>query len=550
MEPVLNPFELSKFKRMSLRKRFSTLDLRTTIKILDSKRHIIHQLNPTLDDRFFELLKDIHAEVILICAHPGSPIDVPEEMFDRIGAVGAYLDPGFLTEHKSTIIYESVAPSKQKASQPPRAENIIDNPYLISVESNVVESSDPFLKADLNFVDLTKSFEWGPDPDNSGFCCLQNGCKIADCAILIEGVLRPSTSLEYYSGEGYISYSDGSFYHGNIVQGVREGIGEMVHKGRSYTAIFIDDILKGKVAELSLDDFWDDAVHDAVVEGVDFRYEGEIRRGAFNGKGICKYSDGRVEEGMYCNNSFVGTEAYDPSKGTPIEPSELCTYSGMIYLRNGDTEYRGYWSNGGREGTGVYTEPSMSYHGQWRSNAPSGNGRLRLLGSRERYDGEFANGVFHGQGTYTFSDGFVYSGGYSFDVWHGDGTLTAPDGHVLRCKWVNGRPEGDIEIVSPSYGSSIFPLSGMKVEGRASSDSSVISILNRIGVTIDPEPTPRSETKPVMHITELVQKKKSVSEDKKYTRVAPKNDHSPYTSDRTLDYRYPRWDHQYGFYKY
>jgi len=46
-----------------------------------------------------------------------------------------------------------------------------------------------------------------------------------------------------------------------------------------------------------------------------------------------------------------------------------------------------------------------------------------------RYVGEFRDGKYHGQGTYTFADGHKYVGEFRDGLHHGQGTYTFPDGH-------------------------------------------------------------------------------------------------------------------------
>jgi len=45
-----------------------------------------------------------------------------------------------------------------------------------------------------------------------------------------------------------------------------------------------------------------------------------------------------------------------------------------------------------------------------------------------KYEGEFKNGKYHGQGTKTFPDGMKYEGEFKDGQPHGQGTITYPDG--------------------------------------------------------------------------------------------------------------------------
>ena len=82
------------------------------------------------------------------------------------------------------------------------------------------------------------------------------------------------------------------------------------------------------------------------------------------------------------------------------------------------------------------------------------------------YEGEFKNGLRHGQGKYTMPDGFIYEGTWLDDqiqgagvaryptgqiyegqfkqgVPHGKGTMTFADGTIYDGSWLNGKMEGD-----------------------------------------------------------------------------------------------------------
>ena len=46
-----------------------------------------------------------------------------------------------------------------------------------------------------------------------------------------------------------------------------------------------------------------------------------------------------------------------------------------------------------------------------------------------RYDGQFVNGSYHGQGKFTFGNGDVYDGLYDSGVRHGTGTYVSRHAH-------------------------------------------------------------------------------------------------------------------------
>lgn len=55
----------------------------------------------------------------------------------------------------------------------------------------------------------------------------------------------------------------------------------------------------------------------------------------------------------------------------------------------------------------------------------------------ETYDGEWKEGIFDGQGTYTWLNGSSYSGGYRRGEEDGKGTFTDGNGKVTKGIWSN-----------------------------------------------------------------------------------------------------------------
>ena len=51
------------------------------------------------------------------------------------------------------------------------------------------------------------------------------------------------------------------------------------------------------------------------------------------------------------------------------------------------------------------------------------------------YTGGFNDGVFHGQGTMTFSNGTKYVGEFKVGYMHGQGKMFFPDGHDHEGVW-------------------------------------------------------------------------------------------------------------------
>jgi hypothetical protein len=120
--------------------------------------------------------------------------------------------------------------------------------------------------------------------------------------------------------------------------------------------------------------------------------------------------------------------------------------------------YTGQVKENIRTGVGIFLFMSgEEYHGSWLNDLPSGYGLLRLV-ENTVYEGEFAEGLFNGDGTYkspsgsyegTWKNGlqdgagkeiigkYEYNGGFSDGKKHGLG-IACVDNLIFEGKWRNG----------------------------------------------------------------------------------------------------------------
>ena len=86
------------------------------------------------------------------------------------------------------------------------------------------------------------------------------------------------------------------------------------------------------------------------------------------------------------------------------------------------------------------------YEGQYLNGKFNGQGTF-TYNDGDEYVGEYKNGKRHGLGTYTFdgqktstyNDGYKYVGAYKDDKRHGQWTYTWTDGTVKKDIWENGK---------------------------------------------------------------------------------------------------------------
>lgn len=92
-------------------------------------------------------------------------------------------------------------------------------------------------------------------------------------------------------------------------------------------------------------------------------------------------------------------------------------------------------------GVCVYSN-GVKYEGMWEADLMHGSGKLTDQGRKNTYAGEFRQGVKHGHGIQTTSDGHHYEGSFQDGKMHGKGTMAYKFGDVYEGDWAGGRQEG------------------------------------------------------------------------------------------------------------
>jgi len=116
--------------------------------------------------------------------------------------------------------------------------------------------------------------------------------------------------------------------------------------------------------------------------------------------------------------------------------------------------YDGHWDMGVRSGRGTYWNGTGNlYIGQWRNDRREGQGsyffgvkdwtpnkysEFWLSENVENYTGGFQNDLYHGPGTYRWSDGQKYVGEFFANDKHGPGTFYYPSGTIRPQVWEYG----------------------------------------------------------------------------------------------------------------
>ena len=105
-------------------------------------------------------------------------------------------------------------------------------------------------------------------------------------------------------------------------------------------------------------------------------------------------------------------------------------------------KYIGEFKNGKYHGQGTFTFPNgQKYVGEFKYDKSNGQGTFTFPNG-QKYIGGFKNGKYHGQGNLTFPDGEKYIGEFKDGKYHGQGTLTFPSGEKHAGEFKDDKANG------------------------------------------------------------------------------------------------------------
>lgn len=167
-----------------------------------------------------------------------------------------------------------------------------------------------------------------------------------------------------FHGHGVYSYTNGSVYEGQWVDGRKQGQGkQMQPDGSVYTGDWRDNQQHGQGRMR-----W--------VNGDS--YDGQWSDGHMHGKGVFVSANGDRYEGSFVVNQRDG--------------------AGVLTRRNGE-RFEGHWKTGAREGKGILTKPGLGViAGQWSNDTLDGDATV-TFSNGERFVGALQNELPHGKGT-------------------------------------------------------------------------------------------------------------------------------------------------------
>ena len=207
-----------------------------------------------------------------------------------------------------------------------------------------------------------------PPPENFVLMDESDDCPLANASLNSKASSMPSIYVQTKDCKTVVEETlkdavgnEGKFT-GLILNGLPHGVGRMVYSCEIREGFWKNGHLDGHAR--------------AFFQSGDF-YDGMFSNSVREGKGVYKWSDGRVYEGDYANDHRHG--------------------HGHFVYPNGD-EYVGSYERGIRCGKGKFTfSDGSSYDGEWQDSKYHGYGELKEIND-SYYKGEWKQGVRHGKG--------------------------------------------------------------------------------------------------------------------------------------------------------
>ncbi len=103
------------------------------------------------------------------------------------------------------------------------------------------------------------------------------------------------------------------------------------------------------------------------------------------------------------------------------------------------------------QGTYIPLEVGDKYVGQFKNGQYNGDGTYSYANG-DKYVGQFKNGQYNGDGTYSWVNGDKYLGEFKNNLANGQGTFIWANGNKYSGKWINDRMQGQCNYTNSSNG--------------------------------------------------------------------------------------------------
>ena len=250
-------------------------------------------------------------------------------------------------------------------------------------------------------------------------------------------------------GSAYIAFQNGDIYEGGVRNGKKDGPGvykckkmDSVYSGMfsndqcsgsgvwenqflRYDGYFKFDKKEGPGIELYRSDLYK-------MENPPVKYVGNFTKGEINGFGKKEWKDSLTYEGNFVKGKREGT-----GKLT------LHNTEGIINIKIFEGNFKDDKISDGKGSLiwGVENKEKNKYEGEFKNKNFNGQGKLSKI-TGETYEGNFVDGKYHGKGKLTKETGEKYEGNFNMEVYDGEGDLLKTDGEHYVGHFKNGDYDG------------------------------------------------------------------------------------------------------------
>ncbi|XP_058750374.1 uncharacterized protein LOC131623375 [Vicia villosa] len=331
---------------------------------------------------------------------------------------------------------------------------------------------------------------------------------------LFNGVYFGEFKSKLFHGKGKYTWSNGTIYEGDWVDGKRTGKGRIIWPcGKKYKGELSKNysLMGGKNRNIYIGN-WKNNKRDG--RGIIKWASGDVLDGCWsNGRlrsGVYRFANGDVYTGGLKNSHFhrKGESAWSNDEiiyeGDCVKGK--ITGKGLLIWPSG-TNYVGNFDKNCLHDNGTYTWKDGSvYIGNWKNNKTDGKGIMKWANG-DFFDGCWSKGVRHGSGVYRFANGDVCIGKFKSKFLYGKGKYTCSNGTIYKGYWDDGTMTKKIPDLENVVGDCVLLQICNKGESDAGLSCLVTKRKNIEGVMIVEKIEQYSETTKL----EVMQGKKSSS---------------------------------------
>lgn len=243
----------------------------------------------------------------------------------------------------------------------------------------------------------------------------------------------------------YFPYHNGGSYVGELFEQQAHGMGRLVsEEGDVCEGEFKNGFIHNGTGILHEDDgcVFEGTWKEGLMEGTGrystynhYSYEGGYTHGQFDKFGVFTCPDGKSYAGEWRMNTMHGEGKRTYSDGSYYEGSWVDGKQqgyGVMCYSNGSV-YKGQFMNGMKQGQGVLTSAHGVLEGEFKQGFIYNGSGVYVQPLGHILQGTWVEGHLHGTGSST--DGALYEGNYHNGVRHGQGKLTNKEGQVCEGVW-------------------------------------------------------------------------------------------------------------------